>query len=160
STVELLAMVARRREAARLLVLGTYRAAELVVANHPLKPLKQELVARGQGVEIALSALSRAAVREYVSQRVAAAESVDSLAEVVYRRTDGQPLSMVQVTDYLVQLDGLTAQSADDLRAVEQTLPHGLRELIEAQLGRLTDGEQSVLAVGSVGGAEFTVAST
>jgi len=43
-------------------MLGTYRAAELVVTKHPLKLVKQELVARGQGVEIPLSSLSRAAV--------------------------------------------------------------------------------------------------
>jgi predicted ATPase len=160
STVELLTTLARRRESARLFIVGTYRAAELAVMNHPLRIVKQELVARGHAEEIALDFLSPAAVREYVSRRVAASESADSLAEIVYRRTDGQPLFMVQVTDYLTQLDGLTAQAADDLSAVEQALPHGLRELIEAQLGRLTEDEQSVLAVGSVGGAEFTVAST
>lgn len=160
STVELLAMLARRRESARLFIVGTYRAAELAVMNHPLKTVKQELVARGQATEIALTFLSPAAVREYVGQRVTASESADSLAEVVYRRTDGQPLFMVQVTDYLVQRDRSMAQSADDLRAVEQTLPQGLRELIEAQLGRLTGDEQGVLTVGSVSGPEFTVAST
>ena len=87
------------RESARLFIVGTYRAAELAVTNHPLKTVKQELVARGQAEEIALNFLSPAAVREYVSQRVAVSESADSLAEVVYQRTDGQPLFMVQMTD-------------------------------------------------------------
>ncbi len=49
STVEWLAMVARRPEAARLLVLGTYRPADLLFRAHPLKAAKQELVARGPG---------------------------------------------------------------------------------------------------------------
>jgi hypothetical protein len=49
STVELLAALARRREAARLLVLGAYRPVDLVVTNHPLKAVKHELVARGKG---------------------------------------------------------------------------------------------------------------
>ena len=48
STVEALAMLARRREPARLLVLGTYRAVEVVVHEHPLQAIKQELVAHGQ----------------------------------------------------------------------------------------------------------------
>jgi predicted ATPase len=70
STVELLAALARRREAARLLVLGTYRPVELVVTNHPLKAVKHELVARGQGTEILLGNLSREAVRTYVARRL------------------------------------------------------------------------------------------
>src|SRR5262249_42830530 len=102
---------------------------------------------------------SPAAVLEYVSQRLLEVETPKSLADVVYRRTDGQPLFMVQVTDYLVQLDGLTTQSVEAITAVEQTLPHGLRELIEAQLGRLTVDEQNVLAVSSIVGAEFSAAS-
>ncbi|HXG20903.1 MAG TPA: AAA family ATPase [Methylomirabilota bacterium] len=159
STVELLTMLARRREPAQLLVVGTYRAAELAVSNHPLKTVKHELVARGQAAEIALSFLSPAAVREYISHRLGESTVADSLANVVYRRTDGQPLFMVQVTDYLVQRDGSLASATADLTAVEQALPPGLREAIEAQLGRLSEDEQSVLAVGSVGGAEFAVAS-
>ncbi|MGE0827207.1 MAG: AAA family ATPase [Candidatus Binatia bacterium] len=157
STVEFLAMLARRREPACLLVVGTYRAAELAVGNHQLKTVKQELVARRQATEIALSFLSPAAVREYVGQRVVAAESIDFLADVVYRRTDGQPLFMVQVTEYLLQQFGLAELATVDPRALR--IPQELRELIEAQLGRLTEEERHALEVGSVVGAEFTTAS-
>jgi len=159
STVELLAALGRRRESARLLVIGTYRAAELVVTNHPLRTAKQELVARKQAVEVALELLSPAAVRDYVSQRVAETGVADTLGDVIYRRTDGQPLFMVQVTDYIVQQGGNAAPLPTDLTAVEQTLPQDLREAIEAQLRYLSDEEQTVLASGSVSGAEFTVAS-
>jgi predicted ATPase len=38
-------------------------------------------------------------------------------------------------------------------------VPQGLRDLLEAQLGRLGATEQQVLEVGSVAGAEFAVAS-
>src|SRR5262245_15608936 len=50
STVEWLAMVARRREPARLLVLGTYRPADLIGTAHPLKAVKHELIAHGQAI--------------------------------------------------------------------------------------------------------------
>jgi DNA-binding winged helix-turn-helix (wHTH) protein/predicted ATPase len=159
STVEFLTAIARRRESARLLVLGTYRAADLAATNHPLQTVKQELVARGHTTEVALSLLSPTAVREYISHRVAADATADTLAAVVYRRTDGQPLFMVHLMDYLVHHGGHTTQSPAALTAVEQTLPHGLREMIEAQLGRLTADEHNVLEVGSVGGVEFVVAS-
>ncbi len=159
STVEALAMLARRREAARLLVLGTYRAAEVVVRGHPLQTVQHELIARGQGEEVALSYLSEAAVQAYVAARVAEQDAAAALAPVVYRRTDGHPLFMVQMTDYLAQEGRPLPATPTALDALEQALPQGLRELIAMQLGRLTDEEQQVLEVGSVAGAVFAVAS-
>jgi DNA-binding winged helix-turn-helix (wHTH) protein/predicted ATPase len=162
STVEWLAMVARRGEAARLLVLGTYRPVDLIVAGHGLKAVKHELVARGQAVEVALGPLSPEAVRTFVAQRLARPAADEALATFVYRRTEGHPLFMVQVTDYLAQLDvGLAspAPSAPGAPAIEQAVPERLRELIEAQLERLPAEAQQVLEVASVAGAEFAVAS-
>ena len=155
STVELLAMLARRREAARLLVLGTYRPVELVVTNHPLKAVKQELVARRQGNEILLGGLSRDAVQSYITQHVGEDVPQDEITRFVHKRTEGHPLFMVQVTDYLRQQNLLQALSPEETQAV----PTGLQQLIEVQLERLTSDEQQVLAVASVAGAEFTVAS-
>ena len=93
STVEALAMLARRREPARLLVVGTYRAAEVVVRDHPLKTVKHELIARGQGVEVALSYLSQAAVDAYVTARVADHGAAAALAPLVYRQQRWSPWS-------------------------------------------------------------------
>src|SRR5262249_32638530 len=45
STLELLAFLARRRHAAHLLVVGTYRPVEMLGAGHPLQSLTQELYA-------------------------------------------------------------------------------------------------------------------
>jgi predicted ATPase len=43
STVDLVGYLARRREPARLVVIGTYRAADLVITDHPLNRVKREL---------------------------------------------------------------------------------------------------------------------
>jgi len=72
---------------------------------------------------------------------------------VVYRRTDGHPLFMVQVTDIWRRPGScsyLTTPTA--LVALAACLPPALRELIEAQLGRLSAEEQQVMEVGSVAG--------
>jgi DNA-binding winged helix-turn-helix (wHTH) protein/predicted ATPase len=164
STVAALAWLARRREAARLLVLGTYRPVELIVHDHPLKTVKQELAAHGQCMEIPLGGLSRPAVAAYVAQRRGAPAGDDAVAAFVYQRTEGHPLFMVQVVDYLDRhhlLQGATAPAADRAGgpAIEQAVPQGLQDLLEAQLGRLTATEQQVLEGGSVAGAEFVVAS-
>jgi DNA-binding winged helix-turn-helix (wHTH) protein len=47
ATLDLVAMLAQRREPARLLLLGTYRPVEVIVRGHPLKTIKQELQMRG-----------------------------------------------------------------------------------------------------------------
>ena len=44
ATIDLLRMLARRREASRLLVIGTYRPADVAsVSAHPLRWVKHEL---------------------------------------------------------------------------------------------------------------------
>src|SRR5262249_10003 len=65
---------------------------------------------------------------------------------------DGQPLFMVQMTDYLVQ-------QSPPSPAAWQTAPTGLHQLIDAQLGRLATEEQQLLEIASVAGTEFAVAS-
>ena len=72
STIDLLNLVARRRERARLLVVATYRPAEVIIHEHPLKRVKQEVVTRGQGVEIVVGGLEMESVQRYVQQRWAA----------------------------------------------------------------------------------------
>jgi predicted ATPase len=164
STVEAIALLARRRDAARLLVLGTYRPVELILHDHPLKTVKQELAAHGQCAEVLLGGLSPEAVAAYLAQRRTVPGGHEGLAAFVYRRTEGHPLFMVQVVDYLEQQGVLRALTPAAVggpvgREIDQEVPQGLQQLIEAQLGRLHAEEQQVLEVGSVAGMEFVVAS-
>ena len=55
ATLGLLAVLVRRREAARLLLLCTYRPVEVIVRAHPLHTLKQDLQLHGQCVEVPLA---------------------------------------------------------------------------------------------------------
>src|SRR5581483_1069558 len=48
ATVDLICSLAQRRHPARLLVLGTYRPVELIVRQHPLRAVQQELQIHGQ----------------------------------------------------------------------------------------------------------------
>lgn len=60
ATLDLLAVLARRREAARLLVLGTYRPTDVLVQGHPLTTVVQELRLHGHCIELPLGLLSEA----------------------------------------------------------------------------------------------------
>src|SRR5262249_39969762 len=57
STLDFLGFLARRREAARLLVIGTYRPLEVRGDGHPLKGVMQELHAHSLCTELALRLL-------------------------------------------------------------------------------------------------------
>jgi len=112
-------------------------------------------------VELSLDSLRREAVSAYIAQRRAASEEAcTDLAAWVYRWTEGHPLFMVQVVDYVEQQAVAGAPlPIDEQTGVEVGMPPRLRDLIEAQLGRLTEAECQVLEVASVVGAVFAVAS-
>lgn len=69
STIELLDMLARRKELARLLVLASYRPAEVNGSNHPLKQTKQELQLHNLCGEIPLSYLNQQEIEDYLLHR-------------------------------------------------------------------------------------------
>ncbi len=156
-------MLARRREPARLLVLGTDRPVEVIVSGHPLKVLKQELARHGQCADLALEGLSEAAVAEYLAVRFPGGDWPE-LARVIHRRTEGQPLFMVNVGKELMARGMLVEQAGrwewkGSTEAVEEVAPESLRSMIAGQFERLSLKEQRVLEVGSVAGVEFSAAA-
>jgi DNA-binding winged helix-turn-helix (wHTH) protein len=67
ATLDLISALARRREPARLLPLATYRPVEVILAQHPLMQLKQELRIQRCCGELPLDQLREAAVTEYLA---------------------------------------------------------------------------------------------
>jgi DNA-binding winged helix-turn-helix (wHTH) protein len=61
STLDLIAMLARRQEPARLLLLGTYRPAEVTMRDHPLHAIQHELRVHGYCTELPLTFLHTSA---------------------------------------------------------------------------------------------------
>src|SRR5262245_48430347 len=116
STVEALAIIARRRGPAPLLVVGTYRPVELILQQHPLKAAKEELRSHGQCAEIVLGPLSDAAVADYLTRRAPGTSAPSDVTAFVQRRTQGHPLFMAALADYLVAeglLTGLATPAGD-----------------------------------------------
>lgn len=162
STVDVLAMLARRREVACLLVLGTYRPVELILRSHPLRQAVSELQLHGQCAELALHYLSPQAVQAYVAHRFPG-HLAAPIGPVLYQRTAGHPLFMVHLAEYLAQQVGLDRGTGEEIEtrvvAVVDTVPAGVQQLIELQLARLREDEQCVLKMASVAGVEFAAAS-
>ncbi len=166
STLDLLSYVARRPAPARLLVLGTYRPVDVIVREHPLKTVKQELELHGHCEELPLELLSERAVAAYLAVRFAAGEeaptSLQRLARMIYQRTEGNPLFMVNVVDELIARAVLVQREErwELAREIEEgEMPANLRHFIEQQLERVSPEEQQVLEVGSAAGMEFSAAA-
>jgi predicted ATPase len=162
SSIDLLAYLTRRPRPGRLMLIATYRPAELHVTSHPLIALKQELLLHGACGELSLDFLSTDAVMDYVRSRLPGAP--DDLALQIHRRTDGNPLFMVNVVDYLVARGTIVLASggwhlSETVEAAGTDVPESLKEMIERQLDRLSHDDRRVLEAASVAGATFSAAS-
>ena len=99
ATLDLISWLARRQEPARLLVLGTYRPADVKMHSHPLQAAAQELKMHRRCEELSLTSLSEAAVEEYLTARFPGTALPEGLARLVHQRTEGNALFMVNVVD-------------------------------------------------------------
>jgi predicted ATPase len=164
STLNLIAWLARRQEPARLLVLGTYRSADVPRLGHPLHAVVHELKMHKRGDELALTWLTEVAVAEYLTARFPGTALPSELAHLVHRRTEGNPLFMVNVVDawegqgWLEEGEGVR-QLRMGLDELAQGVPEGLRQMLAQQLARLSMEEQQVLDAASVAGVEFSAAA-
>jgi predicted ATPase len=167
ATVALLAALARRRETARLLVVGTYRPAEVILRGHPLRGMVQDLALHQLCAELPLELLSVAEVGQSLGLRwggEAPGADLPALARALHRRTDGHPLFTVHViADWearglLVERGGGGVWTGETA-ALEAAVPASLQQLLEQQLEALSAGEQRVLEAASVAGVAFSAAA-
>jgi DNA-binding winged helix-turn-helix (wHTH) protein/tetratricopeptide (TPR) repeat protein len=167
STVNALAMLARRREPARLLVVGTYRPTDAIVGGHPLRALMRELEAHAQCRGLPLRFLHPPEVCQYLAARFTPPKSqaarLEEWGQFVHRHTDGNPLFMVAMVDDLMG-QGVIGEAALERpwpappASLAEGLPGSLRQLIDHQLDRLSQEERGVLEAASVAGMEFSAA--
>jgi DNA-binding winged helix-turn-helix (wHTH) protein/tetratricopeptide (TPR) repeat protein len=162
ATVDVLSALARQRAPANLMVLATIRSIEAMPSDHPLVVLRQNLLMHGLYREIPLGPLSKAEVAEYLTARSPGCDLPDGLADLIHRNSGGNPLFMTAALDHLAQrglvsCDTGTWRIAAPLHEIEVQVPETLRQMIEAQIERLSAEEQRALEVASVAGAVFSV---
>ena len=167
STVDLLAAIAYRRSPAKLLVIGTYRPVDLVLAQHPMKQASHSLKAHRLAKEIALVPLVEREVADYLSHQAGSEGSDDlqHLARWIREQTGGNPLFMVNVIEHLMELGHIrlneTAWTVTaPLDQIEFSVPETLRQMIELQIERLSPREQLTLDAASVHGNLFSAVQT
>ncbi|MEO8603488.1 MAG: AAA family ATPase, partial [bacterium] len=160
STVDLLALLAQRRDAARLLIIATYRPADVAVREHPLGPVVRNLQGQGRCTPVALQDLGDADVAAYLARRFPAHAFPAALAHRIHAHTGGQPLFVVALVDQLVSR-GVILETAPGwalstpYEHLDFGVPDDVRRLIEGQFHSLSPRERAVLEAASVAGDEI-----
>jgi predicted ATPase len=162
STLDFVSALSRRRGPAKLLLLGTYRPADVIISQSPLKALKQDLVIHNLSQEIALERLEETDVAEYLDIKFVGGDFPAAFANLIYRHSGGNALFMVTILQDMVkrqliaQVDGSWTLKMDPEDA-ELSVPETLDQLIEMQFQQLSSVEKSLLRRASVAGERFSV---
>jgi DNA-binding winged helix-turn-helix (wHTH) protein/tetratricopeptide (TPR) repeat protein len=162
STLDFLSALARRRGPAKLLLLGTYRPADVIISQSPLKAVKQDLVLHRLAHELNLERLEESDVAEYLGTKFADNALPEGFANLIYRHSGGNALFMVTILQDM-EKKGLIAQDGGKwkltvgLEDVDPSVPETLDQLIELQFQQLNPVEQRILRSASVAGEHFSV---
>ena len=162
ATVELLVAIAHRPEPARLLILATYRPAEAVVHAPALRDAMRALDGHGLCEQLDLELLTQSDVASYVAARLDGPSS-DEMAALIFERSDGNALFMVNVLEHLVRARAVRRHDdrwvVDDSAAALTQMPEGLRSFLRRRLDDLSAEERQTVEAASVVGVEFAAAA-
>jgi len=154
ATLRLIDHIARRRGPARLMWIASFRLAEVIAEDHPLKALRHELRLHHLCREILLDPFSEREVADYVKRRLPGTDVPEGLVRRLHSHTDGLPLFVVNVIDDLVSQDALASRGIDAL-----PVPENLAGVIEKRIERLPAELRTLLEAASVCGTEFRPAT-
>lgn len=157
ATCSLLGHVGRRIEDRPVLLLGTFRPADVEVAGHPIKATKQELERYGAAREIALEAMDEATLVELVRGELGRPPS-ERLLGFLVRRAGANPLFFGELLRWLVD-EGYVREVRDELELVDApadiVVPRSAESTIEKRLDGLDEETRRILEYAAVQGDEF-----
>jgi DNA-binding winged helix-turn-helix (wHTH) protein/tetratricopeptide (TPR) repeat protein len=164
STLDVLSMVARRRNPAKFLLVGTFRPEDLLLSESPLRVLKQDLLSHGLCRELKLDVLGPADVSGYLAKEFRDNTLPADFAAMIHRHSEGNPLFMTSVLDHLTR-SGVLARTNGSWQLtvpvdrIDPGVPDTLKSMLDVQLGHLSEAERWLLKCASVAGQHFTVCS-
>jgi len=161
STVDLLRYLGPMMTGQRLLILGTFRPAELELQGHPLLPCKREMATHEFCTEIVLGELDQDAVGIYLDSRFSGNEFPPGFRASMNRWTQGHPLFLVRMLDWIVDSGDIFCPPSGHwclgrpLSEIEPGIPKEIRGMILRQLEAMYPEDARTLQVASVQGEEF-----
>jgi DNA-binding winged helix-turn-helix (wHTH) protein/tetratricopeptide (TPR) repeat protein len=158
ATIPAIDYVARRRGHGRLMWIGTFRVAEIMAQEHPLKAVRNELRLHALCDEIMLDAFSEEEVAAYIAQRAPSLAATESDVRALHQRTDGLPLFVAQLVGDLAARKSLTRSDVSAATLLERmAIPENLDAIIDYYVARFTSEQRAVLEAAAVCGIEFSV---
>lgn len=160
ATLDLIAALGARREAARTVVIATCSRTELTKGAGLAKIIAQ-LGARKRAHTLHLESWPVATVAEFLRQRYAGPRFPEELTTTIHQLTGGNPLFTIGILDGLESqriircVDGAYRLSAS-VAEVASHRPHTVQQFIDTQIDRLQCNEQRILEAASLIGSEFT----
>ena len=151
STTELLAYLSQRLASHRVLMVVAYRPSEMLLGRHPFVAVRQELQKQRLCREIAVELLSPDDIRKYLPLELPDQDVPQSLTEFIFRRTEGNPLFVVDLVRHLRDKGALSCP----LDLIEHQLPESVRSMIQRRMDQLDESELELLAASAVQGHEF-----
>jgi DNA-binding winged helix-turn-helix (wHTH) protein len=127
--------------------------------EHPLKSLKHDLAMRHLCVELALAPLAKSAVKLLLSRELNQEALPSGLGSFVHQYSGGNPLFVLAILEHLIAQSYLVREVIDGVTRWEQcgaasemaaSVPAGLAQMIELEVGRLEAEEQRLLEAGSL----------
>lgn len=155
SSLRLLQFLAQEIADTRLLILGTYRDADLT-REHPLFDTLGDLTRQRLFSRVLLRGLSSDEVGQVIESASGVVPPSD-LISTVHAQTEGNPLFVREMAQFLAQeeLHGRDVPVGTD--PLEVRLPEGIREVIGRRLNQLSDSANDVLTIAAIIGSEFTL---
>ncbi|NIN70777.1 MAG: AAA family ATPase [Gemmatimonadetes bacterium] len=157
ASVSLLAHLARKVADKPVLIIGTYRPADVEAEGHPIKQAKLELERYGVAEELALPPLDPTSLAEFVQEGLGG-PATPELLHLLEQRAGANPLFFGELLRWLVE-QGIACEKHAEWRlaasAEEIEIPRSVESVIEKRLGRLDADLYRALEYASVEGDEF-----
>jgi DNA-binding CsgD family transcriptional regulator/tetratricopeptide (TPR) repeat protein len=151
-SLSLLEFLSQEAQRCRLLIIGTYRDID-VSRKTPLLNTLGALSRESEVQRVHLNGLSRSAIGE-VAERLCQVCLPEAAIEMIYQRTDGNPLFAIELIKVLID-ESASVETA--ITATSARIPAGVHETIGRRLSRLSDRCNELLCVAAVHGRQFTV---
>jgi tRNA A-37 threonylcarbamoyl transferase component Bud32/tetratricopeptide (TPR) repeat protein len=163
STVDLMAWLGRHFAGLRLMIVTTYRPAEMRSGKHPFLPVQFELQRHGVCRELPLAFLTQAEVENFLALEFAEHRFPADFAAQLHLTTEGNPLFLAELVHHLRDRGVIACREgrwklAQTIPDFQKDLPVSVRSLIHNQIDRLDEADRRLLSAGSVQGYEFDAA--
>jgi len=156
ATLDFINALALRHERACLLIIATYRHADVVHSEHRIAEIAHTLVQSDCANSIALAPFGRETVQDYLAARLGNETLATELAPRVLGHSAGNPLLVRSVTEQIVLAQD---ERADDTTDIRLELSETLRDSVRVELERLDADVRELLEAASVAGLRFFAAT-